>query len=242
MRLLALLAALVFSGAALASNPIVDAVHQLDPKATITSIQKSPIPGLSLVDLDDLTILVSNDGKYVVQGELYDIRHQRDLSDDIRSAHRAKQLRSIPEADRIIFKAPHQVADLVVFLDTDCPFCRGMVSRLSDYTNAGITLEFLAFPRAGVNTDAYKHAITVWCSADRNSALIQMMTQGHVPLPPACPDIVKAQLDLATAMHIPGTPSLLDKDGHALGGFLSPQEILKRLQQIQMRNSPDKAT
>lgn len=230
------LAAVFLAGPSFAGDRILQAVHELDPKATVSSVTKSPLPGMSLVTLNNNVLLVSNDGRYVVQGDLFDLKEKRDISDDARSAQRSAQLKTIPDADRIVIKAPNQVADVVAFVDTECQYCRAMLSHLDSYTKAGITLELIAYPRAGYNTDAYRNAQAVWCSADRKSALLKVMLNNTLPPTGTCPDIIKKQLNLATDMSVPGTPALLDRDGRYIGGFLQPEEVLKRVRAIDARS------
>lgn len=233
-RMIFLVASLAWVAAAHASSDrIVDAVHSLDPSAAIDSQSPGPIHGLTTVSVNGQTLFVSADGRYVIQGELYDLKHHDDISDDLRSAHRARALSTVPAAYRIIFKAAHEQHRVIIFFDPDCAYCRAMLGHVHDYQAAGITLEVLAYPQAGLNSSAFKRAEAIWCSRNRHRALIASLT-GSVPgSGAACALVITSEMNLALDLQVPGTPTLLDTKGHYLGGYLTASALANRLLHVE---------
>ncbi|MFO1474620.1 MAG: thioredoxin fold domain-containing protein [Lysobacterales bacterium] len=70
-------------------------------------------------------------------------------------------LARIPQSDRIVFRAPNAKHAVVVFTDVECGFCRKFHSQIADYNKAGITVEYMAFPRAGIGSPDYDTMVSV---------------------------------------------------------------------------------
>lgn len=222
-----LLLALVLLGlplSGLAADIVAGAVHQLDPNAVIERSPEQPFRDFTLVNVRGQTLLVSSDGRYVVQGELFDLAKHRDVSEDVRAKLRSAAIAKIPEGERILFRAAHERHRVIVFFDPECPFCRQLMGHTSEYQERGITFEVLAFPRNGLNSSAYQRAESIWCSTNRPKALIAALS-APLPAGPSCGDAVKRQFQLAEYLAVPGTPTLLDVQGHYLGGYLTPDQL-----------------
>jgi thiol:disulfide interchange protein DsbC len=102
----------------------------------------------------------------------------------------------------------------------------------------GIAVQYLAWPRTGVTdedgkpTDTYNEMVSVWCSADRNSAFTAAK-EGHEPKPANCKNPVKDQFDLGLRLGVgeKGTPTIYAEDGAVIGGFLTPEQLLDAVKQ-----------
>jgi protein-disulfide isomerase len=68
-----------------------------------SDVSNSPIPGLYEVTMGGLVAYVSEDGKFLVSGDVYDLESQTNLTAARRSSARAKALAAAPEEDMIIF-------------------------------------------------------------------------------------------------------------------------------------------
>ena len=230
MRAMLLFTLLVLScsAAARSNDRVASAVHQLDPTAVIDVSKPSPIPGLTLVSVRGQTLLVSKDGRYVIQGELFDLKGHRDISEDVRSAQRAAAIDTIPVSDRILFAARDPKYTVVMFFDPECAFCRQMMGNIAQYQEQGISVAVVAYPRNGLNSTAFARADAIWCSPDRREALIEALSH-PITAPKSCATIIRHQFEVGQALSVPGTPTLMDEHGHYLGGYLTPGQLLDRL-------------
>ena len=68
---------------------ITKAVNRLMPKAKPDSITQSSIPGLYEVIVGTQVLYVSKDGKYVLEGDLYDIDQQKNLTEAFKRSCRS---------------------------------------------------------------------------------------------------------------------------------------------------------
>ena len=58
-----------------------------------------------------------------------------------------------------------------MFTDIDCGFCRKLHSEMARYNEEGIRIRYLFYPRAGIGSESYKKAVSVWCADDRKAAM-----------------------------------------------------------------------
>ena len=102
-----------------------DALRALNPRIQVESIDKAPIPGFREVIAGGQVIWVSDDGKYLFQGDLLDIAARKDLGDEAMAKVRRQVLATLPEADRIVFAPSGATRHTVVVLtDVECGYCR----------------------------------------------------------------------------------------------------------------------
>jgi thiol:disulfide interchange protein DsbC len=87
------------------------------------------------------------------------------------------------------------------------------------------------YPRTGPNTDSWAKAEQVWCSANRNEALTKAKLGQDLKTPKSCGDSpVARDYAMGQKFDIKGTPAIVMNDGEMLGGYLSPMQLVQRLQ------------
>ena len=234
---------------ALASDPAVakelglseDVLKQLNPKIRVDRIGVAPIPGFREVVAGGQVVYVSDDGKYLFQGGLLDVAKRKDMSESALARVRADVLKTLPMADRIVY-SPVGAAKykVVVLTDVECGYCRKFHNDLAEYTKRGIEVQYLAFPRAGLGSPDYRKMVSVWCADDRRKALTDAKNDRAVP-PRTCKTPVDMQYNAGQRMGLEGTPMLLTTDGEFLGGYLPPDVLLQRMQQVEAERAAEGA-
>ncbi|MCX7557919.1 thioredoxin fold domain-containing protein, partial [Xanthomonadaceae bacterium JHOS43] len=81
----------------------------------------------------------------------------------------------------IIYKAKDEKYAVTVFTDIDCGYCRRLHQEIPQYNERGITIEYLFFPRAGVGSESYDKAVSMWCADDRQKAMDAAKAGRDVP-------------------------------------------------------------
>ena len=219
----------------------IDAIRTLNARLAIDHVAPSPLPGFVEVVVGGQVVYVSNDGKYMLQGSLYDLAGKKDVGEKVLAGVRRALLARIPQSDRIVFAAPNAKHAVVVFTDVECGFCRKFHSQIADYNKAGITVEYMAFPRAGIGSPDYDKMVSVWCSPDRRKALTD--AKNDRPLPKrSCPNPVADEYALGQRAGLEGTPMILAEDGTVLGGYLPPDELLAALDELDAGQTPVAST
>lgn len=208
------------------------ALKAIDPRVVPDRIAPAPMPGFQEVIVSGQVIYFSDDGRYMLQGSLYDVKAKKDLSQIGLSVLRREALSKVPVSERIVF-APvgirkHSVS---VFTDIECGYCQKLHSEIAEYNKLGIAIEYLAFPRAGLASQDALAMESVWCSADRRKALTDAKNGRPVP-PKRCDNPVAAQYKIGQQIGLQGTPMIINSDGVALPGYLPPDKLLEALDKL----------
>ncbi|HSM99975.1 MAG TPA: DsbC family protein [Rudaea sp.] len=210
---------------------VTTAVHKLAPNAKIESVAPAPLAGFYAVVADGHPVYVSADGKYLIEGHVYDIDARRNLMDEAMSGVRKRALDAIPESKRITFSPPHPKYHVTVFTDPDCPYCREFHKQIADYNKLGIAVDYVLFPLS-IHPGADKVSQTVWCSKDRNTAFNEALA-GKTLAPLTCPNPIAEITATAGSIGVNGTPGIFADDGSQLGGYLPPQQLAQRLELLE---------
>jgi len=204
------------------------AVPQSDPD----SLMAAPFPGMYEAVYGTQVLYISGDGRYLLEGDLFDLKTRANLSENKRQAGRAKVVNDIDPKTMIIFEAENPKYTVSAFTDIDCGYCRKLHREMADYNKLGITIRYLAFPRSGVNTESYYKAVSVWCAADRKAAMTEAKS-GATPPKRDCDNPVQAHMAAARAVGVTGTPTLVLENGRVIPGYVEPKRLLQILEQPQ---------
>lgn len=204
------------------------AIQKAVPGVVIDSVKPSIIPGYREVAIGGRIVYVSADGKYLIQGSLMELASRDNLTMVSEGALRRGVLDAVPRERRIIFSPAKPKYRLTVFTDIDCGFCRKMHTQIADYNKAGISIEYLFFPRAGENSEAWNKAVAVWCAPNRQKALTDAKADRPVPKK-TCTNPIAKDYELGRQVGVDGTPAIYGPDGTQLGGYLSPADMLAKL-------------
>jgi thiol:disulfide interchange protein DsbC len=200
------------------------------PDIDVTGIKKSPINGLYEVLLGPELVYASSDGRYILQGDLIDMKQKRNLSEELRAQGRMKLLANISESEYIEFSpvAAERKHTVYVFTDIDCGYCRRLHKDMPDLNRKGIAVRYLAFPRAGTDTAISKQMDSVWCSKNQKKAMNEAK-QGMRVSKAKCNSPVARQFALGQDMGVRGTPAIFTESGVSISGYMPPDKLLQAL-------------
>lgn len=207
------------------------AIAKAMPSSPIDSIKASPIPGYREVAIGGRVVYVSADGRYLIQGSLFDLTTRTSLTESSQAVLRRGMLAKVGPDRRIIFSPANPKHHITVFTDIDCGYCRKMHQQIAEYNKLGISVEYIFFPRAGIGSDAANKAINVWCSSDRRKALTDAKNDRPV-LNKTCTNPIAADYALGQKMGFDGTPAVYAIDGSQVGGYLPPSDMLATLDKL----------
>jgi thiol:disulfide interchange protein DsbC len=210
-----------------------DIAHRLD--VSVEAVRPSAITGLYEVAHGGEVVYVSNDGHYVIAGDLYDSDKGRNLTAVRRAEARAEALKSVADEDAIIF-APRQTKyTLTVFTDVDCQYCRRLHADIAEYNRLGVRVRYVFYPRSGPNTDSWRKAEAVWCSANRQDALTRAKqgVEGPVAKVASCRTPIARTYALGQELGMRGTPGIFTEHGDYVAGYMPPAQMLEKLKQLE---------
>jgi thiol:disulfide interchange protein DsbC len=200
------------------------------PNFSLDDIRQSPVPGLYEVTVGSRLFYVTEDGRYLVQGSLFDLEQQRDVTKPRIRQLRAEVIQGIGERDMLIYEPDEARYQVTVFTDIDCPYCRKMHAQMAEYLKRGIRFRYLLYPRAGKGSPSYDKAVSVWCAPDRQAAMDQAKRGVDMPKR-TCDNPVDKHLKIGGELPIRGTPAIVLDDGEVVPGFVPPANLLALLQQ-----------
>jgi thiol:disulfide interchange protein DsbC len=223
-QLLPVVALAAFAAAAAADAP----ASKADVRAEIArrldirpeDVRPSPIDGLYEVLSGPDVGYVSTDGRFYVDGDVFDMATRANLTEDRRKQGRLTLLGGVDDAEAIVFAPKGAVRHTItVFTDVDCTYCRRLHQEISEFNRLGIRVRYLMFPRNGPDSEAWKKAEAVWCSTDRRDALTRAK-RGEAVKAAGCETPVAAQYELGRKLGIQGTPGIFTDKGEYLAGYM----------------------
>ncbi len=205
-----------------------DAIKSMAPNAKVESIADSALPGFVEVVVGGNVLYVSDDGKYLMQGRVYDVGAKRDLTEAREAVLRKVRVDAVGADQRIVFAAKNPKHKVTVFTDIDCGYCRKLHQEMAQYNDLGISIEYMFFPRAGLGSPSFDSAVSVWCAADRNKALTDAKAGTQIEKK-TCANPITSSYELGQQVGVSGTPAVIAEDGTMIGGYVPPAAMLDRL-------------
>lgn len=206
-------------------------MRELAPGADSIAVSETPVDGILQVQIGGDIVYTSSDGRYLLQGRIIDLDTRADLTEQAKSTQRLELMGGIDESKQIAFAPENPEYELVVFTDIDCGYCRKLHMQMAEYNEQGIGIRYMAFPRAGIGSDSYSKFVSAWCAEDQQGALT-LAKMGNEPEPMQCENPIAEQYQLGVALGVTGTPALLMSDGQLIPGYVPPEKLKERLDQM----------
>lgn len=217
----------IISASAFADNRLItEQLTKMQIKAE--SIQPTPIVGLNAVLSDKGIFYITDDGKYLTAGPIYNISGEEPIS--IANQIIMKKIDSLKN-EMIVYKAKNERHVITVFTDISCSFCQKLHQEVPELNKKGITVRYLAFPRKGVaNNPVSAQMNAVWCSGFPNKSLDQAF-QGDKIIPiDNCKKVnIDEHFKLGKMMGIQGTPAIVLPNSSIYGGYISAKDLIELL-------------
>jgi thiol:disulfide interchange protein DsbC len=218
-----------------AATPTRDEIAAKLRGVAASDLADSALDGFYEVTVGSRVGYISVDGRYLFEGELYDLESNVNLTENSRAAARIGLLEDVDPGQMIIF-APKDVPvahTITIFTDVDCGYCRQFHREIDQVLARGIEVRYLFYPRTGPATESWSKAERVWCAADQQTALTNAKLGGQIPELGCADNPVAAHYDLGHQVGVTGTPSIYTAGGVHIGGYLPPQQLLDTLNQLE---------
>ncbi|MBA1148968.1 DsbC family protein [Ectothiorhodospiraceae bacterium WFHF3C12] len=216
-----------------AKDRIEKGLQAINPQIQVDAVAPTPIDGVYEVTIGSEIYYVSGDGRYMLQGELVDLKERRSLTEPRRASLRAKLVEEVPEDQMLIYSPEGEIQHrITVVTDIDCPYCRRFHRHMDEYNARGVEVRYLLMPRAGVQSESYDKAVSVWCSEDRLAAMTRAK-QGADMEKRDCENPVKSHMALAERLGVRATPTIITGSGDVIRGYRGPDDLLQALEATQ---------
>jgi thiol:disulfide interchange protein DsbC len=220
-----------------APDPRIALLMLLPAGSKLEDMRPSPIGGMYEFTQGADVSYITADGKFFLDGNLYDMHSRENLTEQLRTHARLAMINTVPESQMLIFSPPNPKYTITVFTDVDCQYCRKLHSEIGELNRLGIRVRYMFFPRTGPNTESWIKAEVVWCSPDRNEAFTRAKLGANLDLRKACPiNPVARQYQLGQDMGVHGTPAIVTDQGDLIAGYLPPAQLLAQIKELQVAN------
>ena len=206
---------------------LAEKLQQLRPGIPIEAVVAIDIPGMYAIELSGGTTLYGTaDGQHFFSGDLFAVQDDLvNLSEQRRDKKRQQLMAQQSLEDMIVFPAVGEPRGYIqVFTDVDCGYCRKLHNEMAQINELGIEVRYLAYPRAGVDSDTHDKMVSAWCAKDRQSAITQLKAGASVPTK-TCQNAISDHYGLGQQLGISGTPAIVLADGRLLPGYLPAERL-----------------
>jgi thiol:disulfide interchange protein DsbC len=199
----------------------------------VGSAQTSEIAGLYEVQLSDGPLVYATvKGDFFIVGDLYSVTSEGyvNLAEKRRDVERMGMLAKVKKDDMIIFAPEGETrAFISVFFDDTCYYCQKLHLEVPQLNKNGVEVRYLAYPRAGTNSDAFKQLASAWCAENPQETLTQLTLKQVVPENICANNPVAAQFQLGQELGVRGTPAIITQTGQMIPGYQSADELMVTL-------------
>jgi thiol:disulfide interchange protein DsbC len=226
-----LLAGIAFAG----ESDLKKAIQAHFPDGEIESLTQTPFLGLYEVVIGGEIFYTDEKADYFFMGHVVDTKTRVSLTSErmqqIRNARRIA-IDTLPLEHAIKAVKGNGKRTLIVYSDPNCPYCKRLEKELVGVTD--VTIHTLLYP---ILNGSMATAKAIWCSADRLKAWDDFMLKATAPSGKDCETPLSKLLESGQQNRITGTPTLIFADGSIVSGLIPLQEIEKRLDQAQNKQS-----
>ena len=199
----------------------------IDPE----NVKPSPMEGWYLIQKGPIVAFVSEDGRYLLQGDVIDLDNSVNLSEESRAESRRELMKSLDDEDAILFSPAEAKYLVTVFTDVDCGYCRKLHSQIDEYMSQGIAVRYVLYPRSGPASRAWSTSEDILCSRDPKSALTAAKLDRDFQTSKCDASMLTRHYTLGQDVGLSGTPAIVLENGKMIEGYMAPAALGARLKQ-----------
>lgn len=203
------------------SKAILATLQKLNIPTQDAQIYATSFPNVSISLTNRGIFYVSRDGRFISQGPIYDISTGMPQTVG-RTA--IKEIVDKIKKIAITYKATNEIGQISVFTDVSCMFCQKFHQNINEYNKLGITINYLPYPREGLNSTIAKEMETIWTSSNKKAQLDKGFKGESIP-GAANTSVIAPSFTVGQKIGITGTPTLVLSNGEILAGFIPPEKL-----------------
>ena len=196
---------------------------------TVTNISATPASELLEVGLSNgMTLYTTPSGDHFVVGDLYAVQAGGlvNLAEQKRETERKTIIDAVAIDDMVVFSPKGETRDhITVFTDVTCFYCQKLHKEVDDLNQRGIEVRYLAYPRAGLDSDGAKKLATAWCADDQQGTLTKLKAGVSLPINACAEAPIAAQYQLGSQLGVRGTPAIITSAGQMIPGYRSASDL-----------------
>tara|TARA_B100000214_G_C23958166_1_gene623935 strand:+ start:616 stop:1323 length:708 start_codon:yes stop_codon:yes gene_type:complete len=228
IKYLFLISAIIFSEEEIERN-----IQKILPSGfEINFIEQSEVPNFYVVNvLNNQILYVSYDYKFVFAGDLIGIQDEGivSINDKYKTKFTQKLISTIKPGESIDFISEKERYRIKVFTDVSCAYCRLFHSEIEEYLEKGITVQYLGFPRDGLEGKVFNNMQSAWCSNNKKQSLTKLKL-GEEIKKELCQNPIREHFRIGSLIGITGTPTIVLGDGRKFSGYIPADQLIKLIE------------
>ena len=181
-----------------------------------------------IVDIGDIQpIYVLPNTEYIILGDIFSLKGDKPESETEKDKGklRLKILADLNQESFIKFKSNNEKTVLTVFTDVECTYCRKFHSEIDEYLANGVSINYLAFPRTGIDSSSYEKMVAAWCSNEKNESITNLKNDIDIEMN-SCENPVENHFEIGRRIGVTGTPAIITQTGLLLPGYIPANELI----------------
>ena len=226
-----LLICLFFCSSLLSQDLILvkEKINKILPEGvSVKEITYSQERDIFIVDIGDIQpIYVLPNTEYIILGDIFSLKGDRPESETEKDKGRLrlKILADLDQDSFIKFKSNNEKSVLTVFTDVECTYCRKFHSEIDEYLKNGVSINYLAFPRTGIDSSSYEKMVAAWCSNEKKESITNLKNDIDIELN-NCENPVENHFEIGRRIGVTGTPAIITQTGLLLPGYIPANELI----------------
>ena len=199
----------------------------------VGSVKTSEIPGMFEVQfINGPLVYATAAGDHFIVGDMFGVGPSGfvNLAEKRRDGERVDQLASLAVDDMIVFSPEGEVrATVTVFTDVSCFYCQKLHKEVPELNKRGVEVRYLAYPRAGIGSEAYRQLATAWCADNKQETMTLLKSRQSVAENVCAGNPVADHYLLGQKMGVRGTPAIVTDSGRMIPGYQSADDLIVTL-------------
>ena len=133
------------------------------------------------------------------------------------------------QQDWIEFKASEEKQILHVLTSPSCGYCKKMHNDIQQYLDEGITIRYMALPRAGRDSEEFKNMSNTWCGTGTVDKFNRLMAGEQIPENTECVNKLESHISFNNKFGFSVTPILITQTGIAIEGYRPAKQLAAAL-------------
>jgi thiol:disulfide interchange protein DsbC len=226
LRYLLLLLATLFCLSAYADEAKVKSILEKNyPQiGKVDKVYKAPYLGLYEVVADDQLFYTDEKAQYLINGNIYDLKSGRNLTEERSRKLFAVDFNSLPLELAVKRVKGNGERKLAYFTDPNCSYCKKLEGELKSVDNVTLyRFMYAIFPGSD------ERVRNILCTNDPNKTWEDWMLNGVAAPSGNCATQAEKVMALGKKLHVNGTPTLIFADGLLVPGYMPVANLEKAL-------------
>lgn len=189
-------------------------------------VVKTPYSGLYEVVVGEQLLYTDEQGLYLFDGNIIEVRSRTDLSEQRRHQLFAIEFDKLPLELAVKKVKGNGKRKLAFFTDPNCGYCKKLEKELARIND--VTLYMFMYPIFPGSEEIVRN---VRCAKDPVKTWDELMLKGIAPANVTCKVSTDKVIALGKKLKVNGTPNLIFADGTQIPGYLPAEELEKHLKE-----------